>query len=186
MYSAPPWPITTLIEVSIMSDKILTQEYLKQLLSYCPDTGVFTWLVDKGPRGKKGHAAGYHVSRGYFGIEIDQKPYKSHRLAFLYMNGSLPDHQVDHINHDRADNSWANLRLATSGTNSKNRTMQSNNTSGVTGVIWDKRKSAWRAVINVDRVKISLGYSQDKSKMIAARKAAEIKYGFHANHGVAI
>jgi len=61
--------------------------------------------------------------------------------------------------------------------------MQNNNTSGVTGVYWNKRDRKWQAMIKVNNKQIHLGYFEGKTEAITARKIAEIKYGFHPNHG---
>ena len=85
---------------------MLTQERLKELLHYCPDTGIFTWIKPKQTT-RVGDECGFINDPGYRGIGIDSRPYKSHRLAFLYMLGRLPNKQVDHINQVKSDNRGA-------------------------------------------------------------------------------
>lgn len=105
----------------------ITQEYLKDLLHYDPATGVFKWIVPRG-RGrvkiKPGDVAGSSDGRGYAVIGIDGKLYRAHRLAFLYMTGSFPKHEVDHKDCDRSNNKWENLREATRSQNLANRGAQ--------------------------------------------------------------
>jgi hypothetical protein len=120
---------------------------------------------------------------GYRRISIHGKRYYAHRLAFLYMNGSLPESDTDHINHCRDDNRWDNLRRVTREENLKNQTIRTDNTSGVVGVRWFKRDGNWQARINHKGKEIHLGYFTEKGVAIQARLAAEIKYGFHPNHG---
>ena len=175
---------------------MLDQKTLKELISYDPDTGVFTWL--KRPRhhcksdvscaifnsrsaGKK--AGGICKGDGYVVIRVFSAHYKSHRLAFLYMTGSFPPEQCDHINGIRDDNRWANLRPVSHAENGRNQRIPSNNTSGVRGVCWHKETKKWRATIRVDDKFKYLGVFSEKSDAIAVRKAAEKKYGFHPNHG---
>ena len=98
----------------------LTQEELKELLHYDPDTGVFTWKKGRQGRIKKGGIAGNEDQSGYCKIVVKGKRYGAHRLAFLYMEGYFPEHQVDHINRDRGDNRWVNLREATHTCNMRN------------------------------------------------------------------
>lgn len=160
----------------------MNQELLKEYLSYDPDTGDFVWLRDSKARKLKGMKAGY-VQHGYLKIQLLKKKYSAHRLAFLYMTGELPPDQVDHINHVKDDNRWCNLRHASYADNAKNHPMQKNNTTGVVGVRWDRFKSLWFAGIKVDGNSIYLGRRKDKFEAICLRKSAEIKYGFHANHG---
>ena len=160
---------------------MITQERLKELLHYCPETGVFTHIKPrKGIR--VGEIAGTKSSL-YVVLRIDGKLYKAHRLAFLYMTGSLPLRDVDHINQVRIDNGWINLRLVRTKDNNKNKTLHKSNTSGFNGVGWSKKENRWIAYIGVNGSLKMLGRFKQKTKAIAARKKADIKYGFHPNHG---
>jgi hypothetical protein len=91
----------------------LTAEYLRQLLSYDPDTGLFRWRVQLGFRGKVGAVAGTTHSKGYRQIRIDGRIYRAHRLAWLYIHGEWPSGGLDHIDGNPANNAIANLRPAT-------------------------------------------------------------------------
>ena len=85
---------------------------LKELLSYNPDTGNFTWLVSRG-KAKKNDIAGHLEHTGYISIRIHGKAYLAHRLAWFYVFGGFPDSDLDHVNGVRTDNSMNNLRIAT-------------------------------------------------------------------------
>lgn len=174
---------------------MLTQAHLKECLSYDPDAGIFTWLNRPESHFKtrrafntwnsrfSGKITGYKKKEfPYLVIRIGGINYKAHRLAFLFMTGSMPP-SVDHINGIRFDNRWINLREASTSENQKNASMRSDNKSGVTGVQWYKKLSKWVARITSDGEKIHLGYFDDIKDAIKARKQAERKYGFHANHG---
>lgn len=89
-----------------------TQARLKELLKYNPDTGEFIRLTDQPGIFEEGDIAGSLKAKGYVSIKIDYKDHKAHRLAWLYMTGSFPDTQIDHIDGDRANNEWKNLRLS--------------------------------------------------------------------------
>ena len=169
-----------------MSKSILSQKTLKKYLKYDPETGLFTWLVKRNSfrsKVKPGAVAGNPQVAGYIELGLLGKRYLVHRLAFLYMDGKMPPNEVDHINHDRADNRWINLRHATRIENGRNIRMRDSNTSGITGVYWSKVKRKWVAQIMVNHKIHVLGYSADIQKVAVLRKAAEAKYGFHENHG---
>ena len=89
---------------------MLTQAQLHELLNYNPDTGVFTWKKRTSNRAPIGSVAGT-LSNGYWGITIAGMRTYAHRLAFLYMEGDYPLAQVvDHIDGDKLNNKWTNLR----------------------------------------------------------------------------
>lgn len=123
----------------------LTIERLKELLHYDPETGVFTWiLVRRGGRPGK-EAGNIHKVHGYRSLMIDSKEHKCHRLAWFYMTGEWPKEHVDHINSDRSDNRWCNLREATHSQNMMNRGRLPQNRSGLKGVSFNKQSGKWRS-----------------------------------------
>ena len=163
---------------------MITQQRLKELLSYSPESGLFTWMVNRGTRGKAGAIAGCKCRRSCSVlITIDNKPYGANRLAFLYMTGKIPGN-VYNLNDDFGDNRWCNLSEGKSERRHRNRRRNSNNTSGVTGVGWYKEKSKWQAYIRFKYLFYRLGLFDDKFDAICARKSAEVRMGFHENHGV--
>ena len=159
----------------------MTQARLKELLHYFPVEGLFVWRVTRGSV-RAGALASNLDSRGYVRIKVDRKSRRAHRLAFLYMVGWVPV-EVDHRDHVRTNNRWDNLRAATNIVNNKNKSRQLNNTSGTVGVYWYKDLGRWRAKVQVDGKDIHLGYFDKFEDAVAAREAANIKYGFHPNHG---
>ena len=158
---------------------MVTQARLKELLDYNPDTGVFTWRVSRGSV-KSGSVAGSENSEGYLQIRIYGKPYRAHRLAWLYTHGEFPTGQLDHINRVRTDNRISNLRAATNAENTQNRSKRSDNTSGVIGVSWHKRIGKWLAHIKLNGRLKHLGYYGTIEEAAAARAAAKAKlHTFH-------
>lgn len=98
----------------------ITHERLKEVLHYCPETGIFTWKVQAG-RNQPGSVAGTLRQDGYIRIQIEgDRRYASH-WAWLYMTGELPDDEVDHEDRNRSNNAWTNLRPATKSQNCANR-----------------------------------------------------------------
>ena len=111
--------------------KLPSFDLVDQILKYNPDNGYFFWKTDRGTNKVKDTVAGRITSTGYIYISIDSKSYAAHRLAFLLHTGKDPyPYEVDHINHDKEDNSFKNLRKATIQQNSSNRQKGSNNSSG--------------------------------------------------------
>jgi hypothetical protein len=106
----------------------------------------------------------------------------AHRVIWKIKTGDDPL-VVDHINGDPGDNRWANIRSCTYGDNLRNRRIPSNNSSGKMGVSYDKTNGKWVAVIYYEHARIHLGVFHNKDAAIAARTAAEKKYGYHENHG---
>ena len=165
---------------------MITQAELKELLDYNPDSGVFTWKVKPAKCIRVGSEAGcLSTTTGYIVIGIKGKLYQAHRLAWLYVYGCWPKHQIDHINHNRSQNAINNLREATHTENQRNRSANKNNSSGCCGVQRYKRTGKWQAYIKPGEKIIHLGYFNKKEDAITARQEADIKYGFHENHGQA-
>jgi hypothetical protein len=152
-----------------------TQERLKELIYYHPESGDFIWLVSQG-RAQAGRQAGCLDEQGYVRIKIDGVKYKAHRLAWVYMTGQKPLAQIDHKNRVRHHNEWSNLREADGVQQNANKGVQRNNACGVRGVsLW---KGRWRAVIYKSKKQKFLGYFGSKEDAAAAyREAAQQHFG---------
>ena len=139
----------------------LTQARLRQLLTYNPETGEFIWNMFRGGTAKKGSIAGRIDTKGYVQITVDMVAIGAHRLAFLYMDGVLPESsiEIDHINGDRKNNAWLNLRHATKSQNQQNlaRCRSTNKSAALLGVSFDRESGRWRARITVDGKLHSIG-----------------------------
>lgn len=125
----------------------LTAEYLRDIMSYDPDTGILRWAKKTTKRVVVGEASGHPDKDGYLAVMIYYKVYRSHRLAWLWMTGEWPKHQIDHINGIPADNRWCNLREATEGQNMANK--RGYNSLGLKG-IWRHRTTGkyWAQVMS--------------------------------------
>lgn len=142
----------------------ITQEQLKSVVEYDPLTGNFVRITGQGPS-KSGAIAGTVKSGAYVRVSLFGKSYKAHRLAFLYMKGVFPAHEVDHVNRIRSDNRWANLREATPSENAQNKASL--------GVSFNKYHGKYHARIKVCGISRHLGYANtfgEASSMYAEAK----------------
>ena len=162
--------------------KILSQAKLKELLKYYPETGELMWIKSR-VRGKVITKAGCVSGDGYRRIEILGKNYLAHRLAFLFMTGSFPDNDMDHIDGNKDNNIWSNLRAVSTLENCRNQKLLKNNTSGYPGIHWSKETNKWRVRIGNGIGRLNIGLFDNLLDAVAARKSAEIEYNYHPNHG---
>jgi len=164
----------------------LTYRRINELLKYDLKSGTFTWKVNRGPV-KASSEAGCTVqvndTISYIQIRVDGTLYYAHRLAFLLMLGRWPHDGVDHCNGDGLNNSWINLREVSHTENTKNQKRSERNTSGATGVFWDKSHQKWVAEIQANGEKRRIGYTNDFAEAVVMRQSAEAEHGFHLNHG---
>lgn len=134
----------------------LTRERLVQVLDYDKETGFFTWKVQLSARGALGKRAGT-TSYGYTAINIDGVRYFAHRLAWLYIHGSWPTKEIDHIDRNRSNNAICNLRDVSRLVNALNVSPQNINQSGIKGVTFCQARNNWQAQINLLGKNITLG-----------------------------
>lgn len=176
-----------------------SQGLLRQLLDYDPETGVLTWRerpVSMFSDGKQaashnaaiwngknaGKPAGSPIGGGYVEFGVGDHRMLAHRIAWKWMTGEDPN-DIDHINGDTSDNSFANLRNVSHQDNGRNMKLSKASTSGCPGVYWDKRRSLWCARIHLNYRNKFLGQFASFDEAVAARRAAEVEFGFHENHG---
>jgi hypothetical protein len=148
---------------------MITQERLKELFVYNEYTGYFFWRNPTSNRVKRGDEAGAHDKYGYIVVRVDKVLYKAHRLAWLYVTGSMPSRNLDHINGVKDDNRYANLREVTASENMQN-------TSHAKGTYWDEARKKWVARIKLNYKNITLGRFDTEAEALAMRKQAEKQY----------
>lgn len=159
----------------------LTLERLKSVLSYDSQTGIFVWRVQLGWKGRAGSPAGTRHARGYTHIMVDQKLHLAHRLAWFYVTGNWPKDKIDHIDCDRANNRFDNLREATASQNSQNSKKREGKASKLKGVSWHVRNRKWESRIKRDGKQIRLGlYGTEEEAHAAYCKAANELFGSYA------
>ena len=156
--------------------KDITAEIMRTLFDYDHDTGIFWWRVKPSRRVKAGAAAGSVSSKGYIVIRINGMKFMAHRLAWLHTHGAWPEHEIDHLNGNRADNRIANLRDVSRSTNAQNQTKpRKDGTSGYLGVSWNKRAERWNAKIMANGQRQHVGYFDCAKEAHAAYLAAKLR-----------
>lgn len=153
----------------------ITQEKLKELFVYDPDSGLFVRRKRVAPNAPSGQVVGTKGTHGYLRVSIGNKYYALHRLAWLYVYGELPSGQVDHINRVRTDNRIGNLQSVTQCENMHNLSISSRNTSGHQGVAWNRSRSKWQVQVSAYGVRKYIGLFDDFDEAVAAREAAKIE-----------
>ena len=172
-----------------------SQSELNELLKYDPHTGDLQWKrrgrhwfqsdrVYKGWNSRySGVIAGSrNAAIRYNLISINGHLYRSHRIIWIMLLGDI-DCQIDHIDGDGFNNSLINLRSVSISENQRNRKLGKNTKIGIFGVRTDKRTSNFYVRIIVSGKEIYLGSFHDFFDACCARKSAEIRFGFHENHG---
>ena len=161
---------------------MLTQERLKECLSYDPDSGDFVALVDRRLY-KAGDVFRTVNSSGYIRIRIDGVYHYAHRLAWMYVHGEWPPADLDHINRNRVDNRLSNLRLATRRENLRNRSASRSSATGVKGVDYHEGMKKYRVRIRSEGRRITIGYfGSVEEAALAYEKAAAEHHGKFAAH----
>jgi hypothetical protein len=157
----------------------ITQEELKKILNYSPETGVFKWRVSASSRAQVGDIAGCITGEGYRLITYNKCQYKAHRLAWVYIYGNISDKIfIDHVNGKKDDNSITNLRLCSNAENQRNVGISTRNTSGFKGVHLDKSTGNWRVRPTLNGKAVHVGTYKNKLDAVAAYRKFCIE-----NHG---
>lgn len=152
----------------------LTQERVRELFNYNQETGLLTRRLPViGGKEKVGTN-----SHGYISLMIDGYLYQAHRVIWLWMEGYMPEQQVDHISRIRDDNRWCNLRLVSRECNIRNSPVRVDNTSSVRGVQWMANQGRWNSSIFKDGKRRFLKSSKDFTEAVAYRLAAESCLGW--------
>lgn len=176
-----------------MSD--LSQETIRELVDYRKETGEMFWRrrplkyfasqrsCNSWNAKFAGRQAGGIDARGYGQIGLLDGRYRTHRVAYIWMAGGSQDLPIDHINGDRFDNRWSNLRLCTKFENARNTKRPSDNKSGHIGVYRHSNDKHWIAQIRTHGKTRYLGSFDHIDDAVMARTKASADHGFHENHG---
>lgn len=143
-------------------------------LEYFPDTGVFLWKKKSNRCVIVGSEAGVVYSSGYKGINLLGKQYSAHRVAWAMQKKEWP-HVIDHVNGNKGDNRWCNLRDTDYSGNGANAKIKLANKTGFKGVAWHQARGKYKAQIRKDYKPISLGFFKKAAQAARAYDAAAIK-----------
>lgn len=160
-------------------------EEISKRVSYDPITGKLHRIKDKHGEGIKREITTI-ANNGYIYFSFDRKVYLAHRFAWFSCFGGDISKQIDHINGNRLDNRLGNLRLVSATENNKNLKLNSKSSTGIMGVHFHPSNNKWRVSIHNNSKKVELGYHFSFLDACCARKSAEVKYGYHENHGRAV
>lgn len=177
--------------------RLPSQELLKRHLDYDPSSGLLRWKercdveAFSSSRSLKiwnaryaGEPALNNISAsGYRVGRINTTLYYAHRIIWVLVTGQAPD-VIDHINGNKADNSWDNLRNVDPCANAQNRKMRADNKSGFNGVYWQKSNRKWMVRLPVSEGRKVVGYFDQFDEAVEARKKAQAELGYHPNHGL--
>lgn len=198
--NASPDPNQRTVEVRVASMALPDREQLRNLLDYDPETGLLTWKARTPDMFKPGNTSSAGNCRtwnskfagkpaftcpqttGHLGGAINGKTARTHRVVWKWVTDEDPA-EIDHINGDRTDNRWANLRAVTRTGNARNCARRSDNTTGAAGVFKCSHTPLFRARITVNKRNIALGYFKTFEEAKEARDRAKEQYGFTQRHG---
>lgn len=181
---------------SKFEQRITTPEQLLALVRYERDEGALYWLPRDASafKGSQQYANTWNTkyagrrcgSLGVNGYRYinggNGEFFYEHRAILFLENGAWPE-EVDHVSGVKNNNHFSNLRDVGRVDNSRNSPRTKSNKSGVTGVFWSASKSQWVAIICMGGKNKHLYSGNSFDKAVARRKAAELTYGFHPNHG---
>lgn len=111
-----------------------TQELMQYHFRYEPETGKLYWRNPRSNRVKAGDEAGYLQTKGYLRVSLYDLSVPVHHVIWLYVYGTWPEHQIDHIDGDKKDNRLEKLRDVTNVVNSENAKRRKDNKSGYSGI----------------------------------------------------
>lgn len=166
----------------------IDRELMLRILEYDQESGFLYWRPRKEtdfPNRKTwsmwtgrydGKRVGSIDGNGYVSFKYNTRTYQAHRVIWTMVNGEIGNFEIDHKNRIRTDNRIENLRVATKLQNQRNRSLASNNNSGVSGVYFHSGIGKWCASLRIDGKPTHLGTFEDITDAIFARKSAEEKY----------
>jgi hypothetical protein len=116
-----------------------TANRVRDLFDYNPQTGALIRKRTVSNNAKSGDIVGWRNSDGYLNVRVDNVSYKVHQIVWLHVTGTWPSGVIDHINRDKKDNRFCNLRDTTVQTNNINKGPRKDSKTGIPNVTWRDR-----------------------------------------------
>jgi hypothetical protein len=159
---------------------MITIKTLDELLTYIKETGEFTWNKTVCSKAPKGSFAGcLDSSKGYYFITLNKVRYLRAELVILAEEKEYYSGCIEHKDRIRSNDVYTNLKkVSGKGEGNKNRAIQTNNSSGTTGVYFSKSEGKWKSYITMNRQTKGLGTFKTKEEAVKARLEANNLYGF--------
>lgn len=133
----------------------MDKKLLDELFNYDELSGIVTWKKSRSPRIKLGTQVKYKNKFGYIQVRLNGKLWMLHRLIWLMKTGSFPNEEIDHIDGNRSNNSWNNLRDVSKSQNMQNRKgPDKDSNTGILGATFDKQRNKYRAQLTINGEKI--------------------------------
>lgn len=151
----------------------LTIEYVRSILDFDPETGVFLWSASQSNRIKAGSRAGVIATNGRRYISVACEKIMAHRLAWFHHYGTWPNGDVKQKNGNYDDCSIDNLVDQSRQVTASSRKVNLSSKSGYPGVTWDTKRGKWQVHITRDYKQVALGYSDSLEVAVTMRKEAE-------------
>lgn len=145
---------------------MITQQRIRELFSYSPETGLLTRNITLSNNAKAGSVVSCRNAAGYIVTSIDGRLYYAHRIIWMHVHGEWPSCGIDHANMLRSDNRLLNLRLATQSQNMGN--IRGWASSGHKSVYLNKSSGRWYARIQHNGKTIHIGTFSKKEDAISA------------------
>ena len=140
---------------NIFKGEHVDRDLLKELFDYDEITGIVVWKKSRSPRIKVGSSVKYINKFGYVQVRIEGKLWMLHRLIWLMQTGTFPKGEIDHIDGNRSNNAWSNLRDVSKSQNMQNRRAADRDSkTGVLGVTFDKQRGKYRAQLTMNGEKV--------------------------------
>lgn len=161
-------------------------QILKDLFDYDPVTGRLVNKITR-ERAKAGKLAGRINRNGYRQVRVNYIAYYASRIIWKLQTGEDPgEKEIDHINGNREDNRWDNLRLATRSENLANKAKYSGDLDLPKGVYRSPTKGKYCACIKIEQKTVYLGtFSTAEQAGKAYKEASEKVFGEYTNTRVA-